>query len=50
MKEGDDDEEMYLDVSTLRDRLQEVDVDVDGSRDYLLKRYRKLIITGPVQV
>jgi hypothetical protein len=36
-------EEKYLDVSTLRDRLQEADVDVDGSREYLLKRYRKLI-------
>jgi hypothetical protein len=53
MKEGGDDdddyrnakqhEEKYLDVSTLRNRLQEADVDVDGSREYFLKRYRKLI-------
>ena len=33
----------YLDVSTLRDRLQEADVDVDGSRKYLLNEYSKLI-------
>ena len=36
-------EEKYLDVSTLRDRLQEADVDVDGSRKYLLNEYSKLI-------